>query len=220
MKTVALQEKKKEKYASTIVEWKRRKSHTLSDVERLYSKLLHTCAIVPEGYAYLTGLESMLGIFHQSPHKPRHPPRQVERDLLWWLRVLSKPILVQEIPEAQEVLDIQAFLDASSSVSIGIVVHGQWRAWALRPGWKSDERDIAWAEAVDMELLVRSVIEGAGPGTHFKIYGDNRGVVKGWWSSRSRNVQVNEVFKRIHAFLNTNRCQVFTRYIPSASNPR
>ena len=76
----------------------------------------------------------MLGIFHQSPHKPQHPPRQVERDLLWWLRVLSKPTLVREIPGAQEVLDIQAFSDASSSVSIGIIIHGQWRAWVLRPG--------------------------------------------------------------------------------------
>ena len=93
-KTVALQEKKKEMYASTIVEWKRRKSHTLSDVERLYGKLLHTCSIVPEGRAYLTSLESMLGIFHQSPHKPRRPPRQVECNLLWWLRVLSKPVPV------------------------------------------------------------------------------------------------------------------------------
>ena len=46
-----------------------------------------------------------------------------------------------------------------------------------------------------MELLVQSVIEGAGPGTRFKIYGDNRGVVEGWWSSRSRNIQVNKVFK-------------------------
>ena len=94
MKTVALQEKKKEKYTSAIVEWKRRKSHTLSDVERLYGKLLHMCSIVPEGRAYLTGLESMLSIFHQSPHKPCHLPRQVKCDLLWWLRVLSKPILV------------------------------------------------------------------------------------------------------------------------------
>ena len=63
MKTVALQNKKKEKYVSAIVEWKRRKSHTLGDVERLYGKLLHTCSIVPEGRAYLTGLESMLSIF-------------------------------------------------------------------------------------------------------------------------------------------------------------
>ena len=94
VKTVSLQKKKKEKHASAIVEWKRRKSHTLGDVEQLYGKLLHMCSIVPEGQAYLTGLESMLSIFPQSPHKPRHPPRQVEHNLLWWLRVLSKLILV------------------------------------------------------------------------------------------------------------------------------
>ena len=109
--------------------------------------------------------------------------------------MLSKPTLVREIPGAQEVLDIQAFLDASSSVGIGIGIRGQWRAWVLRPGWKSEGRDIAWAEAVGMELLVRSVIEGVGPRSHFKVYGDNRGVIEGWWSGHSRNYQVNEVFK-------------------------
>ena len=70
-----------------------------------------------------------------------------------------------------------------------------------------------------MELLVRSVVKGIGPGSRFKVYGDNRGVIKGWWSGRSHNYQVNEVFKRIHTLLNINRCQVFTRYVSSASNP-
>lgn len=76
-KMVALQKKKQEKYTQAIVEW-RRKSHTLGNVEQLYGKLLHTCTIIPEGRANITGLESMLGIFHHSPHKPHRPPCQVE----------------------------------------------------------------------------------------------------------------------------------------------
>ena len=53
-KTVSLQEKKKNKYLDAVEEWRRRKSHTLEDVQKLYGKLLHTCLIIPEGRAYLT----------------------------------------------------------------------------------------------------------------------------------------------------------------------
>ena len=105
-KTVSLQEKKQEKYRRAVEEWRRRKTHTLDDVQKLYGKLLHTCLVVPEGRAYLTKLETMLGIFHDTPHKPRHPPRLTDRDLLWWLRTLSEPVLTREIPGAQEVIDV------------------------------------------------------------------------------------------------------------------
>ena len=73
-KTVSLQKKKKEKYTHAVVQWRRKKTHTLEEVESLYGKLLHTCLIVPEGRAFLTNLESMISIFHDSPHKPCHPP--------------------------------------------------------------------------------------------------------------------------------------------------
>ena len=218
-KTVSLQKKKKEKYTHAVVQWRRKKTHTLEEVESLYGKLLHTCLIVPEGRAFLTNLESMIGIFHDSPHKPRHPPRRTDVDLLWWLRTLGKPVLTRDIPGAQEVIDVQAFSDASSSVRIGIVVRGRWRAWALIPGWSNEGRNILWAEAVGMELLIRSVVREAPPGTRFKVYGDNRGVVEGWWSGRSRNQQVNEIFKRIHLHLSLHKCSVYTQYVPSASNP-
>ena len=218
-KTVSLQEKKKDKYRDAVKEWRKRKVHTLQDVQKLYGKLLHTCLIVPEGRAYLTKLENMLGIFHDTPNKPRHPPRHTDNDLLWWLRTLSRPILTREIPGAQEVVDVQAFSDASSSVGIGIVIRDKWRAWSLIPGWKTDGRDIAWAEAVAMELLIKTVLRDAPRGSRFKIYGDNRGVVEGWWSERSRNQQVNEVFKRIHLLLSQHECAIFTRYVPSATNP-
>ena len=218
-KMVSLQEKKKVKYRSAVEEWRRRKVHTLEDVQKLYGKLLHTCLVIPEGWAYLTKLESMLRIFHETPHKPRHPPRHTDKDLLWWLRTLSEPTLAREIPGAHEIVDIQAFSDASSSVGIGIVIHGWWSAWTLKPGWNIDGRDIGWAEAVGMELLIRFILTRIPRGTRFKVYGDNRGVVEGWWSGRSRNPQTNDVFKRIHLLLRIHGGAVFTRYIPSASNP-
>jgi hypothetical protein len=38
----------------------------LADVYVLYSKLLHTCLIILIGQAFLTRLESVLGIFYNS----------------------------------------------------------------------------------------------------------------------------------------------------------
>ena len=49
-------------------------------------------------------------------------------------------------------------------------------------GWKVDDRDITWAEAIGMELLIRSILWDAPLGMRFKIFSDNRGVVEGWWS--------------------------------------
>ena len=161
----------------------------------------------------------MLGVFHDAPHKPRHPPRNTDNDLLWWLRTLSEPILCREIPGASEVIDVQAFSDASSSLGIGVVIRDRWRAWALKPGWNNDKKDITWAEAVGMELLVRTILDQAPCGAKFKIYGDNRGVVEGRWSGRSRNTETNEVFKRLHSILRVHGCEIYTRYVPSASNP-
>lgn len=218
-KTVYLQEKKKEKYRKAVEEWRLRATHSLDDVQKLYGKLLHTCLIVPEGRAYLTNLESMLGVFRDTPHKPRHPPRHTNKDLLWWLRTLTQPSLSREIPGAREVVDVQAFSDASSSVGIGIVIRDRWRAWTLKPGWNIDGRDITWAEAVGMELLIRTILREAPRGTRIRVYGDNRGVVEGWWSGRSRNAQANEVFKRMHHILRLHECAIYTRYVPSASNP-
>ena len=40
--------------------------HTLEEVEKFYGKLLHVSLVRPMGQAYLTELEHMLGIFHQS----------------------------------------------------------------------------------------------------------------------------------------------------------
>jgi hypothetical protein len=70
-------------------------------------------------------------------------------------------------------------LDASSGTGIAIVVQGRWRAWRLLPGWDRGNRDIDRAEAVGFEPLVYAVIGATSvpQTTHFKLFGDNTGVV-------------------------------------------
>jgi hypothetical protein len=137
----------------------------------------------------------------------------------WWLEVLKRPFLGRPIPGPCELADICAYSDASSGVGIRIVIRERWRAWRLLPGWNWDSRDIGWAEAVGFELLIRSIFDTCTESSHFKVYGDNQGVVEGWWNGRSRNKPTNDVFRRIHQLTDRSGCTIHTRYVASALNP-
>ncbi|KAF8621907.1 hypothetical protein AX15_007402 [Amanita polypyramis BW_CC] len=63
---------------------------------------------------------------------------------------------------------------------------------------KNLKADIRWAEAVAFELLIHAVSRRFTGIRHFRILGDNRGVVEGWWIGRSRSRHINEIFRRIH----------------------
>ncbi|OJT05120.1 hypothetical protein TRAPUB_4081 [Trametes pubescens] len=220
--SVAIPRKKAEKYIRAIDEWLLRRLHSLREVQKLHGKLWHASLVVQQGRGYLTSLESFLGLFHDSPFKPRTPPQSTASDLRWWRATLQRSDLHREIPGPREVWNPSAFSDASSGTGIGIILNGHWRAWRLLPGWRSDERDIGWAEAVGMELLVRSILsQGVSnlPLPDIQVFGDNRGVVEGWWKGRSRNRPTNVVFRRLAAFLEEHSTRIHTRYVESAHNP-
>jgi hypothetical protein len=105
---ISLTATKVEKYQKAILAWQPRHTHVLSDVQRLHGKLLHACLTVPAGRAYITGLEAMLGIFGDSPFKPRTAPRSTLGDLEWWLETLANPQLFRSIPGPCEVTSVHA----------------------------------------------------------------------------------------------------------------
>ena len=217
-KTVALPKAKKAKYSRAIEEWRQKSLYTLEDTRKLYGKLLYTCHIIPQGRAYLTNFEKMIGTFHNRPFTPRHPPKAISEDLTWWHEILTQPTISRAIPGDRHISDVRAFADASSSTGLGIVISERWRAWTLLPGWNENGRDIGWAEAIAMELLVRAILQLS----HFpgiKIFGNNTGVVEGWWTGRSRNPETNRVFRRVHKLLEENDVILVTRYVNTSSNP-
>ena len=218
-KTVALSEKKRLKYLEALLSWKSKQSHTLEEVQKLYGKLLHASSVFRPARAYLTNLEKMLGIFHNSPFKPRSPPRHTAEDLQWWQDLLSASSIAHPLIDPDSFTRINAFSDASTSVGLGIVTDGRWRAWKLVGNWQTDGRDIAWAEAVAFELLVYALLRPHQGARNFIIFGDNQGVVEAWKNGRSRSWQVNLVFRRVHAFLTTKKCNVHVEYIASEANP-
>ena len=218
-RTVAIPERKKAKYKAAIEEWLTCQTHNLDEAQKLYGKLLHACLVLPAGRAYLTCLESLLASFGPNPFVPHHASRHTPSDLAWWLHELSAPTVSRPIPGPAIVTDRHAFSDASSGFGIGIVIGDRWRAWQLIPGWKANGRDIGWAEAIGFEFLVRSLAATSLPGQAFRVFGDNRGVVEGWWRGRSRSWEVNKVFRRVHNVSNTHQCLFITRYVASGDNP-
>jgi hypothetical protein len=63
------------------------------------------------------------------------------------------------------------------------------------------------------------MVQGGASGSAFKVYGDNTGVVEGWWKGRSRNWPTNLVFRRIHRIALDCDSTFHTRYVVSDSNP-
>ena len=104
--TVAIAEEKKIKYLNTIEEWKKRPTHTLVEVQRLYGKLLHASLVVPTGRAYLTNLETMLAGFNSRPFVPHTPPHDMSHDLEWWTILLQSPVISRPVPGPRPITDL------------------------------------------------------------------------------------------------------------------
>lgn len=217
--TVILSDSKCTKYIQAIEDWHSSRMHPLADVQKLYGRLLHATRVIPAGRAYLTSLEATLAIFGDTPFKPRTPPHHSLDDLSWWHQVLSRPPCPLPIPGPTPIHNFNAFSDTSSGVGIGITLGTHWKAWTLRPGWKSDNRDIGWVESISFELLILHILSDGASNLHFQVFTDNRGVVEGWWNRHSRNRPTNNTFKRIHSALEKANCTAHTKYIPSGDNP-
>ena len=216
---VHLPEEKKAKYLAAIAEWEEKRTHNLLEVQKLHGKLQHAAMVIPAGRAYLTSLEAMLGSFNNCVFLPHTPPRDTPDDLDWWKLQLSRPDVSRPIPPPQPLIDLRAYSDASSGFGIAITIGPKWRAWQLVPGWKSQGRDIQWAEAIGFELLALGLCTLSGKGEHLTIHGDNRGVVKGWWKRSSANRATNHIFRRILQLSEDSGRTFHSRYVASAQNP-
>ena len=74
-------------------------------------------------------------------------------------------------------------------------------------------------EAISFKLLTICVFALSSKGNHVIVYGDNRGVVEGWWKRCSANRPTNHIFRRILQLLEDCDRMVHMRYVPSTQNP-
>ena len=102
---------------------------------------------------------------------------------------------------------------------VTITIGPKWHAWRLVNGWKSQGWDIQWAEAIGFKLLVLALCDISKRGEHLTVYGDNRGIVEGWWKWSSANKPTNKVFHHVLKLSEDSDRTIHTKYVPSEQNP-
>lgn len=224
-KMVSLPEKKRHKYLQRV-------EAALSTVDRpsarmdlkmalkLNGTLSHITFVYPHGRAYLTNLCGFIASF-TNVHAPRYPPKSLLSDLRWWQDVLRRPAVGCSLKPRGARRDLGIWVDASTDWGIGVVLEGSWDAWRwAKPlqEWRTEGRDIGWAEMVAIELAVRRLEEIRIADANILVRSDNEGVVGAVKRGRSRNFHVNLSIRRAETICMANNIMIQVEYVKTDTN--
>ncbi|CUA70723.1 hypothetical protein RSOLAG22IIIB_09049 [Rhizoctonia solani] len=159
------------------------------------------------------GLTSSNGIF-VSMCWPR-----AEDDANWWIDTLSTEHIGSSIAAPPPMESLSIFTDASTSFGIGVIIDKEYLSSRLMSGWKSDGRDIGWAEAIAIEIALAWIIFKGFRKTSITIHCDNQGVVYAWKAGRSRNPHQNDAITRITAMALEHNIHIQIQYVNTKDNP-
>jgi len=115
-------------------------------------------------------------------------------------------------------VDLNLWVDASTSWGIGLCSNVSWAAWHLLNGWNSAGWDISWAESIAIELAIMWLMQCGWRNTCFKLNCDNTLVIASFWKGRSRNPAHNESLTRITANLAAYNLSITPSYVQSSTN--
>lgn len=219
-KSVCIPDKKKAKYLDRISSWVPGASVSLKECQSVVGCLQHCTLVLSEGRSRLPSLFRLASSF-RDPSKPfvRHRISQPAlADISWWRDRLSAAWCGCSISIPSDPLPISTFVDASTSFGIGFLSDKRWLAWRLLDGWKSDGRDIGWAEMVAIDLGLRTLIHSGFSDCHLVFFSDNRGVVDALSAGRSRNPRQNEVLRHIVSNFRDHNIWLSVEWVESAAN--
>lgn len=219
-KSVEIPEDKKERYLQKLAGWGPKRKVSLKEAESLLGTLAHCTFAVPDGRSHIPALSRFTASFShtKSNFSRRTPNATVFADITWWSETLSRPFCGSQLVRPPSISEVEIWVDASSSWGVGIVFNGAWDTWKLADGWRSEGRDIGWAEMVAIEIALRFAVELGFSNVHFRFRSDNQGVIQALDAGKSRNSQQNRVLQRIVATMRTNAIWLSTHYVPSAKN--
>lgn len=222
VKTVQLPEPKKTKYRAKLDAWQKGEKRSRAEAESLIGTLNHVCLVVPWGRPYLVNLYKFRGSFKDNQSSlTRHTiAAALSNDILWWSSLLEKDFVGMNIIKPPQISpDISIFVDASTSWGIGIILNNKWLAFEFKDGWKSDGREIGWAEMVAIDLALRTLRASKYSNVHVRIHSDNMGVVGALQAGSSRGSKQNEVLKEIVSFMMNNDLWITTEWVSTSANP-
>lgn len=219
-KTVYLSEAKKAKFLAKLEGWTSGASFSQKQIASVIGTLNHCAPVILGSRTRLPAFYRYAGRFRPTdpPFRRLPIPKDVVAESLWWTNEFQKDFCGMVIKPRPAPCTVVVYVDASTSWGIGLVVDGRWMAWKLKPGWKSDGRDIGWAEIVAIELALLVLISLGYSSLHFIIHSDNQGVVGAFRAGMSRSVQQNAVLRRILMLLNEHKMWFSTTWVCSEDN--
>ncbi|KAF7763882.1 hypothetical protein Agabi119p4_8419 [Agaricus bisporus var. burnettii] len=219
-KSVYIPDEKRLKYLERIDVWYANSTHTRKEAESLLGTLVHCSLAIADGRSRLPALSRFVYSFEgKSFFSRRTPSASTMQDVAWWYATLKMPSPGSSIKPPPPPVDINLWVDASTSYGIGVVFDDSWEAWRLVSGWdRHPQRRIGWAEAIALECGIRWAIHRGMKNSHFIIKSDNMGVIGALEGGKSRNVEQNIVLQRITTLLRIHSLWISTSYTPSASN--
>jgi hypothetical protein len=218
-KRVYLNERKRLKYlrkASHFLAAASTGKVKLPAVRSLHGTLQHVTFVYRDGRSFLPSLMAQIRGF-PNEYVSHHLSASARSDLRWWEDILSLPDVSRSLL-IRSTIDLQVWVDASTDFGIGILIDGRWAAWKLLPGWKSEGRDIGWAESLAVELACMVLCQRDLLDANVVIHGDNTAVIDAYKQGRSRNVQRNLSIRRITEMLIPRNLSISPRYVPSECN--
>ncbi|PPQ76790.1 hypothetical protein CVT26_001757 [Gymnopilus dilepis] len=216
-KTVQLVEKKRMKYLTKLQAFLQKRKASKKDVTSIHGTLQHVAFVFRDGRSFLPTLSKFAASF-RSKFTSRTINSSIRNELSWWLTALSIPNVKRTL-NPRPTIDPDIWVDASTSWGIGLVVGERWAAWHCIKGWKSDGRDIGWAEAVAIELAVLWLtVNPLYHDAQILIRGDNTAVIDAYRKGRSTNKQRNLVIRRIAGHLAAVNMSIVPFHVCSEDN--
>jgi hypothetical protein len=217
--SVSIPDDKRKKYIARIAPWSVDTGVSRKQAEQVHGTLVHCSLAVPDGRSRLVSISRFASSFERaSRFAKRRPPASVMNDIAFWRDILSQSFCGSILQRPPPPVTTEFYVDASTSWGVGVVFDGAWDGWKLQSGWKTEGRDIGWAEMVAIELGIRTAIAAGAHDVHFVIKSDNMGVIGALGSGKSRNLQQNRVLQRIVTLMRSHEIWITSCFVPSAEN--
>lgn len=219
-RTVEIPQEKKEKYSKKVETILTKGRISRKETENLLGTLNHCALAMDSGRARLPSIANLAASFNSlnNPFASVKIPARALDDLQWWATELQRHFCGSSVRNPPPVVDMDFWVDASTSFGIGVIWSGHWDSWRLVDGWKSHGRDIGWAEMVAVELGLRTMIAGGMRKTNIILKSDNAGVIGALQAKKSRSYQQNTVLRRIIALLMEHDIWITSEYVESKNN--
>ncbi len=228
LRTVSLPEHKRLKFfdrVSSFISCFSKSPCKLRNIEHIHGSLCYISFVFLEGRSYLSSLSNFACSFKGNSFISRYPTRSVLSDLKWWRKTLASVSSPRLLTPLSDHLDLDIFVDASTSWGIGILLGERWMAFRLLPGWNTSRvdndvsRGICWLEMIAVELVIYAAHAAGFSNCRMLIHSDNMGVIGAVVKGRSPNYHINLSICRMTSITCANFILPFFEYVESALNP-